>query len=223
MKVIGYTRVSSDKQDLQKQEHLLLEYAQEQDLRISDFIHVEISSRKDTKERRIDELLDWLDDGDVLLVAELSRLGRNMFEVIDIINQLGENGVEVIFVRQPELSTAGPHRKLLLSIYSYFAEAEREFISVRTKQGLAAAKASGKKLGRPKGSRDKERVLDPHREQIKEYLELGLSLRRIRTIINPQLERPISYPAYRYFVRQDPELLQSWQGRRLAEHYRKSF
>jgi DNA invertase Pin-like site-specific DNA recombinase len=223
MKVIGYTRVSSDKQDLQKQEHLLLEYAQEQDLRISDFIHVEISSRKDTKERRIDELLDWLDDGDVLLVAELSRLGRNMFEVIDIINQLGENGVEVIFVRQPELSTAGPHRKLLLSIYSYFAEAEREFISVRTKQGLAAAKASGKKLGRPKGSRDKERVLDPHGEQIKEYLELGLSLRRIRTIINPQLERPISYPAYRYFVRQDPELLQSWQGRRLAEHYRKSF
>ena len=145
-----------------------------------------------------------------------------MFEVIDIINQLGENGVEVIFVRQPELSTAGPHRKLLLAISSYFAEAEREFISVRTKQGLAAAKASGKKLGRPKGSRDKERVLDPHREQIKEYLELGLSLRRIRTIINPQLERPISYPAYRYFVRQDPELLQSWQGRRSPAEASKS-
>ena len=213
MKVLGYTRVSSDKQDLQKQEHLLLKYAQEQDLRIGDFIRVEISSRRDTKERRIDELLDWLNDGDVLLVAELSRLGRNMFEVIDIVNRLGENGVEVVFVRQPELSTAGPHRKLLLAIYSYFAEAEREFISVRTKQGLAAAKASGKKLGRPKGSRDKERILDPHREQIKEYLVLGLSLRRIREIINPQLERPISYPAYRYFVRQDPELLQAWQTR----------
>ena len=214
MKVIGYTRVSSDKQDLQKQEHLLLKYAQQQGLRVNDFIRVEISSRKDTKERRIDELLEWLDDGDVLLVAEVSRLGRNMFEVIDIINQLGENGVEVIFIRQPELSTAGPHRKLLLAIYSYFAEAEREFISVRTKQGLAAAKASGKKLGRPKGSRDKERVLDPHREQIKEYLALGLSLRRIRLIINPQLERPISYPSYRYFVRQDPELLQLWQAQK---------
>ena len=196
------------------QEHLLLKYAQQQDLQINDFIRVEISSQRDTKERRIDELLDWLDDGDVLLVAELSRLGRNMFEVIDIINQLGENGVEVIFLRQPELSTTGPHRKLLLAIYSYFAEAEREFISVRTKQGLAAAKASGKKLGRPKGSRDKERMLDPYRDQIKDYLDLGLSLRRIRLIINPQLERPISYPAYRYFVRQDPELLESWQDRR---------
>ncbi len=211
MDVIGYIRVSSDKQDLQKQEHLLFKYAQQHDLKVSDFINIEISSRKGTRERRIDELLDRINEGDILLVAELSRLGRNMFEVINIINQLGEKGVEVIFVRQPELSTAGPHRKLLLAIYSYFAEAEREFISMRTKQGLAAAKASGKKLGRPKGSRDKERVLDPYREQIKEYLQLGLSLSRIRVILNPQLEKPLSYPSYRYFVRQDLELLELWQ------------
>lgn len=214
MNVIGYIRVSSDKQDLQKQEHLLLKYAQQHDLQVNEFINIEISSRKGTKERRIDELLDSLNEGDVLLVAELSRLGRNMFEVINIINQLSENGVEVIFVRQPELSTAGAHRKLLLAIYSYFAEAEREFISMRTKQGLAAAKASGKKLGRPKGSRDKERVLDPYREQIKEYLQLGLSLSRIRKILNPQLEKPISYPSYRYFVRQDAELLELWEAQK---------
>ena len=211
MDVIGYIRVSSDKQDLQKQEHLLFKYAQQHDLKVSDFINIEISSRKGTRERRIDELLDKLNEGDILLAAELSRLGRNMFEVINIINQLGEKGVEVIFVRQPELSTAGPHRKLLLAIYSYFAEAEREFISMRTKQGLAAARARGKMLGRPKGSRDKERVLDPYREQIKEYLQLGLSLSRIRVILNPQLEKPLSYPSYRYFVRQDLELLELWQ------------
>jgi len=186
MDVIGYIRISSDKQDLQKQEHLLLKYAQQHDLKINDFINIEISSRKGTKERRIDELLGRLNEGDILLVAELSRLGRNMFEVINIINQLSENGVEVVFVRQPELSTTGPHRKLLLAIYSYFAEAERDFISMRTKQGLAAARASGKKLGRPKGSRDKERALDPYREKIKEYLQLGLSLSRIRMILNPQ-------------------------------------
>jgi DNA invertase Pin-like site-specific DNA recombinase len=211
MNVIGYIRVSSDKQDLQKQEHLLLKYAQQHDLKVNEFINIEISSRKGTKERRIDELLDRLNDGDVLLVAELSRLGRNMFEVINIINQLSENGVEVVFIRQPELSTAGTQRKLLLAIYSYFAEAEREFISMRTKQGLAAARASGKNLGRPKGSRDKERALDPYREQIKEYLQLGISLSRVRTIINPQLEKSISYPSYRYFVRQDAELLELWQ------------
>ena len=214
MTVLGYIRVSSDKQDLQKQEHLLLKYAQQHDLQISDFIKIEISSRKDTKARRIDELLSRLDKDDVLLVAELSRLGRNMFEVINIINQLSENGVKLVFVRQPELSTTGPHGKLLLAIYSYFAEAERDFISVRTKQGLAAARARGKQLGRPKGSRDKERVLDPYREQIKEYLQLKLPLRRIRSLINPQLEKPISYPSYRYFVRQDAELLELWQGQK---------
>ncbi|MCA9916549.1 MAG: recombinase family protein [Anaerolineales bacterium] len=215
MDVIGYIRISSDKQDLQKQEHLLLKYAQQHDLKINDFINIEISSRKGTKERRIDELLGRLNEGDILLVAELSRLGRNMFEVINIINQLSENGVEVVFVRQPELSTTGPHRKLLLAIYSYFAEAERDFISMRTKQGLAAARASGKKLGRPKGSRDKERALDPYREKIKEYLQLGLSLSRIRMILNPQLEKPISYPSYRYFVRQDAELLKIWEAQKI--------
>jgi len=72
--------------------------------------------------------------------------------------------VEVVFVRQPELSTTGPQKKLLLAIYSYFTEAEREFISMRTKQGLAAARASGKKLGRLKGNRNKERVLGLYRE-----------------------------------------------------------
>lgn len=214
MRIIGYVRVSSDKQDLHKQEHLLLKYAQQHKMQIDELIKVEISSRKRVEERRIDELLKQLGDGDVLLVAELSRLGRNMFEVIDIINRLSKNGVEVVFVRQPELSTAGPHRKLLLAIYSYFAEAEREFISMRTRQGLAAARAEGKTLGRPKGSRDKERILDPYRQQIKEYLELKISLRRIRSLINPQLKRPIAYNSYQYFVRQDTELLTLWKAQR---------
>jgi DNA invertase Pin-like site-specific DNA recombinase len=214
MQVIGYIRVSTEEQDLAKQEHLLLKHAQQHGMHIDDFIQVEISSRHNARQRRIDELLMRLSQGDVLLVAELSRLGRNMFEVINLINQLNANGVQLIFVRQPELSTAGPHGKLLLAIYSYFAEAERDFISVRTQQGLAAARAKGKKLGRPQGSRDKVRVLDPYRGQIQAYLQLKIPLRRIRSILNPQLERPISYPAYRYFVRQDPELLDLWHIQR---------
>ena len=122
--------------------------------------------------------------------------------------------MKVIFVWQPELSTAGPQRKLLLAIYSYFAEAEREFISIRTKQGLAAARASGKKLGRPKGSRNKQRALDPYREQIRKYLQLNIPLRRIHTIINPQMEKPITYNAYQYYVRQDAELLKLWRAQK---------
>ncbi len=210
MKIIGYIRVSSDQQDVQKQEHLLLKYAQQQQWNIEHFITVEMSSRKTVRQRRLEELLDLLSKGDILLVAELSRLGRNMYEVIQLVNQLSESEIEVIFIRQPELSTTGAHRKLLLAIYSYFAEAEREFISMRTKQGLAAAKAKGKLLGRPKGSRNKDRVLDPFREVIKQHLEMRVPLRRIRDIVNPQLPEPVSYTTYRYFVRQDSELLHIW-------------
>lgn len=210
MKVIAYARISSDQQDIQKQEHLLLKYAQQQQWHIDQFITVEMSSRKTVRQRRLEELLNLLSEGDVLLVAELSRLGRNMYEVIQLVNQLSELGVKVIFVRQPELSTTGSHRKLLLAVYSYFAEAEREFISMRTKQGLEAAKAKGKLLGRPKGSRNKDRVLDPFREVIKQHLEMRVPLRRIRDIVNPQLPEPVSYTAYRYFVRQDSELLDIW-------------
>ena len=72
-------------------------------------------------------------------------------------------------------------------------------------------RANGKQLGRPKESRDKERGL---REQIKEYLQLKVPLRRILSLITPHLEKPISYPAYHYFVRQDPELLNLWQAQR---------
>ena len=211
MKVIGYVRVSTDKQDVEKQKHLLLQYAQSQQMLIYEFIHAEVSSRKDVKERRIDELLVKLTQGDVLLVAELSRLGRNMLQTLNIINELSEQGVRIAFVRQPELSTTGHQAKLLLAIYSYFAETEREYISLRTKQGLAAVKAQGKTLGRPKGSRNKERVLDPYKQQIRDYLKMGLNLAAIVKIINPQLDKPITYNSYRYFVQRDEDLFRAWQ------------
>lgn len=210
-KIIGYIRISTDKQDLDKQRHLLLEYAQKERLVIDEFIEVEVSSRQDVGERRIDELQSKLQQDDILLVAELSRLGREMLQVLNIINDLSAKGVKITFVRQPELSTTGSYGKLLLAIYSYFAEAEREFISMRVKQGLAAAKAKGVKLGRPKGSRNKKRVLDPYRNEILNYLQKGIDLASVRKLVNPELEQPLSYNSYKYFVNQDSELLAAWQ------------
>jgi len=210
-KIIGYIRISTDKQDLDKQRHLLLEYARKQHLFIDEFIEVEVSTRRDVGKRRTDELQSKLREGDILLVAELSRLGREMLQVLNIINDLSIKGVTITFVRQPELSTTGSHGKLLLAIYSYFAEAEREFISMRVKQGLAAAKAKGVNLGRPKGSRNKKRVLDPYRDEILKYLQKGIDLASVRKLINPELEQPISYNSYKYFVKYDSELLAAWR------------
>lgn len=209
MKTIGYIRISTDKQDLSKQKHLLLTYAQRCQWVIHEFIEVEASSSKSQIKRKIDVLLSTLQSGDRLLVAELSRLGRNMLETLSIINKLTEKKIDVIFIRQPELSTNLTHSKLLLAIYSYFAEAERDYISMRTKQGLAAAKAAGKQLGRPKGSKNKKgRALDIYRVDLKRYLELKLSITSIMKIINPQLPQPLSYHTYRYYIQHDNDLLQ---------------
>lgn len=202
MLTVGYIRVSTDEQDLSKQKHLLLEYAQQQRLIIDQFIEAEVSSRKTPQERRIVELQDLLGTGDHLVVAELSRLGRNMLETLNIINVLSERGIKITFVRQPELSTSGAHGKLLLAIYSYFAESERDYISMRTKQGLAAARASGKLLGRPKGSRNRKgSILTPFTEQIQTYHNLGISIEAIRKLINPHLDKPTTYNTFKYFVK----------------------
>ena len=207
MKNFGYIRVSTEQQDTDKQKHLLLEYAQTHQLMIDEFITVEVSSRRSLKERKIDMLLEKLTPNDQLLIAELSRLGRNMLETLNLIEQLSTQGIKLIFVRQPELSTTGQHAKLLLAIYSYFAESEREYISMRTKQGLAAAKAKGVNLGRPKGSKNKNgNVLSPYHHHIKQYLNLELTIGAIRKLINPHLAKPISYNSFKYFIANDAEL-----------------
>lgn len=208
MKTIGYIRVSSDKQDLNKQRHLLLEHSQRLQIVISEFIEIEISSTRNSRERKIDELKEKLQTGDLLLVAELSRLGRNMFETLNIINSLLDRGVEISFIRQPELSTYknSHHVKLLFAIYSYFAESEREFISTRTRQGLEAAKAAGVKLGRPKGSRNKKgRALDSFNDQISELVSLGVPVSSIMKIVNNQLEVCLSYNTYKFYIQMNHE------------------
>ena len=153
-----------------------------------------------------------------MLIPELSRLGRNMLEVLNIINSLAENRINIVFVRQPELSTNGSHGKLLLAIYSYFAQTEREFISTRTKQGLAAIKASGRILGRPKGSKNiKGRILDPFKSQVMDYLRLDLSIASIVKIINSQLTKKLTYCSYVYYIQHDKDLFDALKMRKLKK------
>lgn len=178
-KFLAYIRVSTDKQTLENQKHKILEYAYENKITIDDFIQVEISSRKNQKDRLIDEIFSKLKKDDTLIVTELSRLGRNMLEILNLIERFNESNIKLIFVNQPELSTANNAlSKLLLSIYSYFAETEREIISERTKQGIAAAKSQGKLIGRQKGQLVTSKY-DTYRQKIEELYFLGLSVQKI--------------------------------------------
>ena len=201
--IIGYVRVSTEKQSMENQKHKLLEYAQNNKVIIDEFIELEISSKKAQNERLLDEVFEKLKNGDTFICTELSRLGRNMLEILNLIEKFNNTGIKLVFTNQPELSTNKNEAlsSLLLAIYGYFAQTEREIISQRTKQGLAAARASGKILGRPKGVKNKNRVLHPFKDEIKKYLEMGLMQTNILKIINSQLEeRKVSLTSLRYFI-----------------------
>ena len=200
--IIGYIRVSTEQQSMNNQKHKLLEYAQNNKIMIDEFIELEISSKKDQKDRLLDKVFEKLNSGDTFICTELSRLGRNMLEILNLIEKFNKAGIKLIFTNQPELSTNKNEAlsSLLLAIYGYFAQTEREIISQRTKQGLAAARASGKILGRPKGVKNKNRILDPFKDEIKKYLEIQLTQTNILKIINSQLEKKVSLTSLRYFI-----------------------
>lgn len=176
---IAYIRVSTDKQDKASQRLEIQQYCKEKNIKLDKILEVEISTRKTEKKRKIPELKKLKKD-DLLITCELSRLGRSMFEVIELINEFNKKGVKLLFLRQRELSNfneGGAISKLLVAIYSYFAESEREFISLRTKSGLEKARANGKILGRPKGLRLSS--FDKDEQIIKELLAQGLSIKAI--------------------------------------------
>ena len=148
MKTVAYLRVSTRSQDLANQKLAILEFSQKRRFPIDQFIESRISSRKSPLERRIDEMLGTLQPGDRLLVSELSRLGRSLGQVIQIVETLVRRKIRFIAIKEAiEFDGKQDLRtKVMIALFGLFAEVERDLISERTKEGLAAAKAKGKRL-----------------------------------------------------------------------------
>ena len=182
-KIVAYLRASTDKQDLSHQKLELLEFARNKSLKIDSFIEITISSRKTSKQRRIDELMQTLDDADTLVVTELSRLGRSTAEIIALVNAMIKRSIRVIIIKQNlDISQHDMNSKIIITLFSLFAELERDMISLRTKEALHAKRASGITLGKPKGTLQKSKF-DKDVEKIKELLGYGLSGRKIAKVL----------------------------------------
>lgn len=182
-KILAYLRTSTDKQDLNNQRLEILEYARRTQNHIENFIAISISSNKGRRDRRIDELLAQLNGGDTLLVTELSRLGRSTGEVIALIDELIGNDIRVVIIKQNLVLDKDQNNiqsLTMVTMLSLFAQLERMIISQRTKEALAAKKAQGISLGKPKGTIQRS-VYDKDRARIVELLQLGVSARRIST------------------------------------------
>lgn len=99
-KTIGYIRVSNEKQTLENQKLVILEYAQKNNFLINKFIEIVISSRRAIAERKILEIVSELSIGDTLIVSELSRLGRSTVEVLTLVKEIVDKGIVLIIIKE---------------------------------------------------------------------------------------------------------------------------
>jgi len=182
----GYIRVSTDKQDLENQKHEVLNYSNIKKLGNVDFIEETISTRIALEKRRIWELIKLLKENDVLVVSELSRLGRSTMEIMTIFKYLAEKNISTHIIKG-NFIIGDPDNKIqstvLIFAFSLAAEIERELISSRTKEALARKKAEGIRLGRPKGSISKSK-LDGNEKEIIELLDKKIPVASIAKILS---------------------------------------
>jgi len=163
-KTIAYLRVSTNDQDTEKFKLDILKLAHERKLGRVDFIEEKVSGKIHWKERKIHEIINELEKGDHLIVPELSRLGRSMLEIMEILSIATQKEINVYIVKGDRKLDDSIESKVLSMAFSLAAEIERDFISSRTKAALKVRKANGVKLGRPHGA-GKSR-LDPYKEEI---------------------------------------------------------
>lgn len=180
-KIIGYCRVSTGVQTTQNQRREILDYVHSKNQKLDELIEVTISSRRNTKDREIDETLSKLEKGDTLIVTKLDRLGRSTIEVLKIIEELKEKGIILQIIKDNitvDTNNTNPINTMMLTLLSGFAQMERDFISERTKSALAQRKAQGIKLGRKKGQIVKSKF-DEHKEKIVELLSYDVPISKI--------------------------------------------
>jgi len=148
MTTIAYIRISTDKQDGQGQHLAILEWANAHRTPIDETMTVQMSTRRSAIDRRLGELLDRVQPGDHIIAAELSRLGRSTAEVLILINELIQREVRITILKQNlDITSHDVSSKVMVTMFALFSELERDLISSRTKEALAARKASGVQLG----------------------------------------------------------------------------
>jgi len=168
---IAYLRVSTDAQDIEKNKYDILQLANEKRLGRVEWVDETITSRVSWRKRKIAGIMERLGAGDNLIVSELSRLGRSMLECMEILSIALEKKINVYAVKGNWQLDNSIQSKIVAMAFSMAAEIERDLISQRTKEALAARKAAGKPLGRPRGTGKSK--LDAYRPEIEALLANG--------------------------------------------------
>lgn len=169
----SYIRVSSDRQTTENQRFEISRYLAEREIAADRWIEETVSGTKSIGERKLGKLLRRMKGGDTLIVSEISRLGRNLMQIMGILNTCMERGFKIIAIKENYELGDNINSKVLAFAFGLSAEIERNLISQRTKEALARKKAEGVKLGRPCGN-DIEKLLGMETE-VRQLISQGYS------------------------------------------------
>lgn len=176
--VYGYIRISTDKQSLENQRFEILQFCHHNHIMIDKWVEEVISGREAVKNRKLGQLIRKMKKGDIMICAELSRLGRSLMLIMSVLNDCMEREVQVWTIKDNYRLGADLPSKVLAFAFGLVAEIERELISKRTKEALARKRAEGVVLGRPKG-RMSTKKLEGHEKEIQDMLNRNVSKTKI--------------------------------------------
>jgi len=153
MTTYGYIRVSTEKQTVKNQKLVVKEYCKHHRIHNIQWISETVSGTKSPAQRKLGQLINSAQKGDVIIVVEMSRLGRSLLMILNIIQRCIEKDVKIIAIKEGFELSNNALSKFIASVWGYCAETEHDLIVSRTKAGLERVKKEGKKhIGRPKGS-----------------------------------------------------------------------
>ena len=181
--IYGYIRISTDKQLSQNQKFEIEEFAKNNNITIGKWIEETISSKKDLEERKLGKLLKKIKQDDIIIATELSRLGRNLLQVMSILHHCMNIGCQVWTLKDNYRLGTDIQSKVLAFAFGLSAEIERSMISQRTKRCLDRLRAEGKHIGRTKGSKNKSTKLSGKTDLIKTLLAQHISKTQIAKML----------------------------------------
>jgi DNA invertase Pin-like site-specific DNA recombinase len=175
--VYGYVRVSTAHQNVENGRFEVANFAKKQGFSIGRWVTEQISSQKDLKKRKLSILLKKVRKGDVIIATEISRFGRNILEIMEIMGICLAKECQVWTIKENYKLGVDIPSKVLAVVFALVAEFERSLISSRTKEALARVKADGKKLGRPRGMQKSMLKLNMSKESLHDMLCSGYGKR----------------------------------------------
>ena len=173
--IYGYIRVSTGKQTYENQRFEIEKFARANDIKIDKWISETISGATDFRLRKLSRMIKKIQHDDLIITTELSRLGRNLLQLMGILHMLADSGARLWTVRDEFRLGDDVASKVLAFAFGLSAEIERKMISERTREALAARRAAGVHIGRPRGRRNSHTKLSGREGRIQSLLATGHS------------------------------------------------